>query len=59
MNDYKLDTCGPMYITIGDGGNVEGPYRNYVDEINPATNATVSFGPAPGAGVLVGTELVS
>ena len=41
MNDYKLDTCGPMYITIGDGGNIEGPYRNYVDEINPATNATV------------------
>ena len=44
MYDYKLDTCGPMYITIGDGGNIEGPYRNYVDEINPATNATVSSG---------------
>lgn len=24
-------TCGPIYVTIGDGGNVEGPYRNYVD----------------------------
>ena len=27
MYKYKPDTCGPIYITIGDGGNVEGPYR--------------------------------
>ena len=27
---YQLDTCGPMYLTVGDGGNVEGPYRNFV-----------------------------
>ena len=24
---YQLDTCGPIYVTIGDGGNIEGPYR--------------------------------
>lgn len=23
----RVDTCGPMYLTIGDGGNIEGPYR--------------------------------
>ncbi|KXZ54062.1 hypothetical protein GPECTOR_5g17 [Gonium pectorale] len=40
MYKYRPDTCGPIYVTIGDGGNVEGPYRNYVDEINPATNKT-------------------
>jgi hypothetical protein len=25
--NYELDNCGAMYITIGDGGNIEGPYR--------------------------------
>ncbi|KAG2485785.1 hypothetical protein HYH03_015496 [Edaphochlamys debaryana] len=40
MYKYKLDNCGPIYITIGDGGNVEGPYRNFVDDVNPATNKT-------------------
>ncbi|GFR53263.1 hypothetical protein Agub_g16045 [Astrephomene gubernaculifera] len=37
---YRPDSCGPVYLTIGDGGNVEGPYRNFVDELNPATNKT-------------------
>ncbi|KXZ43141.1 hypothetical protein GPECTOR_100g13 [Gonium pectorale] len=40
MYKYQPDTCGPIYVTIGDGGNVEGPYRNYVDESVPATNKT-------------------
>ncbi len=30
-HSYQRDDCAPMYITIGDGGNIEGPYRNYVD----------------------------
>ncbi|GFH10112.1 purple acid phosphatase [Haematococcus lacustris] len=38
--NYERDTCAPIYVTVGDGGNVEGPYRNYVDEINPDTNKT-------------------
>ena len=33
-----MDTCAPAYILVGDGGNVEGVYRNFVDEINPTTN---------------------
>jgi hypothetical protein len=24
MYRYKVDNCGPMYVTIGDGGNIEG-----------------------------------
>ena len=34
---YNVDTCGPMYVVIGDGGNIEGPYRNFVDEVDPST----------------------
>lgn len=54
MNNYTLDACGPVYITIGDGGNVEGPYRNFVDEKvpNSPTNATycdASFARKPSA----------
>lgn len=37
---YKLDTCAPAYLTVGDGGNVEGLYRNFVDEVNPNTGKT-------------------
>ena len=32
---YQRNTCGPVYVTIGDGGNIEGPYRNYVDDVVP------------------------
>ncbi|KAJ8429443.1 hypothetical protein Cgig2_008774 [Carnegiea gigantea] len=28
--DGKADNCGPIYITIGDGGNREGLARNYM-----------------------------
>ncbi|XP_010527652.1 PREDICTED: probable purple acid phosphatase 20 [Tarenaya hassleriana] len=27
----KFDKCGPMYITIGDGGNLEGLASKYID----------------------------
>ena len=37
MFNYQKDQCGPVYITIGDGGNVEGPYRNFVDDIVPGS----------------------
>jgi len=29
---FKPDTCGPIYMTVGDGGNLEGLYKQYVDE---------------------------
>ena len=25
MFNYQKDNCGPVYLTVGDGGNVEGP----------------------------------
>lgn len=39
--NYTVDPCGPVYITIGDGGNFEGPYRNFMDEKLPGS--TVSY----------------
>ena len=35
---YNVDTCGPIHVVIGDGGNIEGPYRNFVDEVDPVTS---------------------
>ena len=43
MQNYKNDDCGTVHITMGDGGNVEGLYTTFVDQL-PATNC-----PAPGA----------
>jgi hypothetical protein len=40
MYQYASNACGPAYITIGDGGNIEGPYRNFVDELVPGTSTT-------------------
>eukprot|EP00955_Chlamydomonas_euryale_P069431 360458-Chlamydomonas_euryale.AAC.9 len=42
--NYTIDQCGPMYFTLGDGGNVEGPYRNFVDQVDPASNKTYCEG---------------
>ncbi|GJN06983.1 hypothetical protein PR202_ga24767 [Eleusine coracana subsp. coracana] len=41
----KSDPCGPVYVTIGDGGNREGLAKNYVDPA-PAVSAfrEASFG---------------
>jgi hypothetical protein len=35
MYKYQEDTCGPAYFTLGDGGNLEGPYRDFVDQVDP------------------------
>lgn len=31
----QVDECGPVHITIGDGGNIEGLYKDYIDELQP------------------------
>ncbi|EFJ42112.1 hypothetical protein VOLCADRAFT_77270 [Volvox carteri f. nagariensis] len=31
---YQKNTCGPIYVTVGDGGNLEGLYRDFVDDIS-------------------------
>ncbi|PSC76955.1 purple acid phosphatase 15 isoform X2 [Micractinium conductrix] len=28
---YRRDDCGPVYTLIGDGGNVEGLYKDFID----------------------------
>ncbi|GAX82085.1 hypothetical protein CEUSTIGMA_g9513.t1 [Chlamydomonas eustigma] len=38
MYNYQEDTCGAVYITMGDGGNIEGPYRFFVDQLDPLQN---------------------
>ena len=37
--DYKKNSCGPIYMTLGDGGNIENPYRNTIDDIDPLATA--------------------
>lgn len=35
--DYKLSaTCGPQYLVVGDGGNVEGLAHEFIDVKQPA-----------------------
>ena len=30
--NYSLDPCGPAYITVGDGGNIEGIDTDFADD---------------------------
>lgn len=30
--NYKLDDCGTVYLNVGDGGNIEKLYKDYVDQ---------------------------
>ncbi|WIA32552.1 hypothetical protein OEZ86_003360 [Tetradesmus obliquus] len=32
---YQVDECGPVYFTIGDGGNIEGLYKDFIDTVQP------------------------
>ena len=40
---WQPNTCGPFYITIGDGGNIEGLYKEFVDQTTsvPGVNASI------------------
>lgn len=40
----KADNCGPVHITIGDGGNKEGLASNYMDKTNISVFREASFG---------------
>ncbi|GIM13200.1 hypothetical protein Vretimale_16381 [Volvox reticuliferus] len=41
---YRRDDCAPIYVTVGDGGNIEGLYRNFVDDISSTTKKTYCEG---------------
>ena len=56
VNNYNVDQCGMRWITIGDGGNVEGLYKTYAAQngtcfCTPINNSTYSNG-CPCANVL-------
>ncbi|XP_026382592.1 probable purple acid phosphatase 20 [Papaver somniferum] len=40
----KADNCGPVHITIGDGGNKEGLASNYMDKTSISVFREASFG---------------
>jgi len=40
----KLDSCGPVYVTIGDGGNREGPSPDYLKKPEWSGVREASFG---------------
>ena len=49
VNNYQLDQCGPRYLTMGDGGNIEGLYKTFAGQAGTCTctavnNATYSNG---------------
>lgn len=32
LANYKIDKCGPIHITVGDGGNVEGLSKTFIND---------------------------
>ena len=43
MYQYRLHPCGPIYLTLGDAGNTEGPYRSGVEEPLDPTGAKTNL----------------
>ncbi|DBA81199.1 TPA: hypothetical protein ACH3X2_007015 [Trebouxia sp. C0005] len=41
--NFTVDECGPVHITMGDGGNIEGLYKTFADTpgLCPTPNKTV------------------
>lgn len=41
--NFTVDQCGPVHITMGDGGNIEGVYKTFADTPGycPTPNTTV------------------
>lgn len=35
----QVNECGPVFLTVGDGGNIEGIYKDYVDRAEKGTPA--------------------
>jgi hypothetical protein len=55
VNNYNVDQCGMRWITIGDGGNIEGLYKTYAAQngtcfCTPINNSTFPHG-CPGQNV--------
>ena len=49
INNYAVDQCGVRWLTMGDGGNVEGLYKTFASQngtcfCTPINNSTSSNG---------------
>ncbi|KAI8477256.1 MAG: Metallo-dependent phosphatase-like protein [Monoraphidium minutum] len=33
--NYEMDACGPVHLNVGDGGNAEGLYKDFIDTVSP------------------------
>ena len=42
LNNYAVDQCGPRYLTMGDGGNIEGLYKTFAAQAGTCTCAAVN-----------------
>lgn len=42
-NDWKIDPCGTISITIGDGGNTEGLSSQFVDTPGQCTTPAATY----------------
>ena len=55
----QLNPCGPIYLTLGDGGNIEGPYRRGVEEKIDPTGVKYAAAAAAAAAPAVGIAMPS
>ena len=42
VNNYAVDPCGVRYLTMGDGGNIEGLYKTFAGQAGTCTCAAVN-----------------
>ena len=60
VNNYTVDPCGMRWITIGDGGNIEGLYKTFAAESGTCTctasNGDLSSNGCPCQGVAPSTQ---
>jgi hypothetical protein len=55
--DNQLNPCGPIYVTLGDGGNYEGPATSWRMESDTETNAPIWSAFREGSFGVAGLEL--
>lgn len=41
VNNYAVDPCGMRYLTVGDGGNIEGLYKTFAAQPGTCTCTSV------------------
>ena len=49
VNNYVVDPCGVRYLTVGDGGNIEGLYKTFAAQPGTCTCTSVQSATAANA----------